>query len=246
MRYILVFILIFLSLFAEEKKQTITLGMGPYIQTQPYAGVGSVLVPSPVIFFDNSLFYIRWTRVGLYFLGEENDDFSWGFSLTAQPRIYGYESSDIIGMDKRETSFEGGLAFSAKMGKAHIELMALTDILDRYDTWVYNAEIAYDLEVGNFSIYPSILASYQSSKFTDYYYGITQVEATRRGENKYVPSSGLQVGIQTYIEYPFTKKFSALINIRADKISNQASNSPLTNDDYIYSGLASLIYTFEY
>ena len=246
MRYILLFVLIFFPLFSQEKKQTITLGMGPYIQTQPYAGVDSVITPSPVIFFDNSLFYIRWTRIGLYFLGEKKEDFSWGFSLTAQPRIYGYDSSDISGMDKRETSFEGGLAFSIKMDKAYLELMAVTDLVDRHDTWIYNAEVGYDLELGNFSFYPSVLASYQSSKFTNYYYGVTQIEATRKAESMYAPSSGLQLGIQTYIEYPFTKKLSALVNIRADKLSTKASNSPLTNDDYIYSGLASLIYTFEY
>ena len=204
------------------------------------------MVPSPVVFFDNSLFYIKWTRLGVYFLGDKQEDFSWGLSLTAQPRIYGYDSSDILGMDKRESSLEGGLAFSVQMDNTFFELIALTDIFDRHDSWVYNAELGYSLKLNNISIYPSILASYQSSKFTNYYYGVTQTEATKRSESAYIPSSGLQLGVQTYISYPLTNQLSVFVNMRADKLSNEATRSSIVSDDYIYSGLASLIYTFEY
>ena len=245
MRYIILLVLILSSLQAEDK-QKITLGLGSYLQTQPYSGVDTVLLPSPVLFFDNDLFYIRWTRFGMYFLGNKTDDLSWGFSLTVHPRIYGYDANKIAGMNKRETSFEGGIAFGAKKDNAHIEIMALTDILDRHDTWILSTEIGYDFKIKEISIYPSIIATYQSSDFTNYYYGVTQSEATARGEAEYIPKAGLQLTVQTYIEYPLTNKLSALINLRADKLSSQATASTIVSDDYIYSGLASLIYTFHY
>ena len=121
MKQILLLILVISTLFSSEDKQKITIGAGPYFQTQPYAGVDTIVLPSPVIFFDNEVFYIRWSRAGLYFLGERNEDFSWGLSLTVQPRVYGYDSNDIQGMQKRENTWEGGLAFSAKSGDAYIE-----------------------------------------------------------------------------------------------------------------------------
>jgi outer membrane protein len=245
MKYLLAFILLFAQAIADDTKQKVTIGAGPYLQTQPYKGVDDLLLPSPVIFFDNGIFYARWSRFGLYFLGEKKEDYSWGFSLTVQPRVYGYDSSDIAGMHTRESSFEGGIAFSAKKDKAHIELMALTDVLGRYDSKIFQGEIGYDLEYSNFSIYPSIFAIWQSSQFVNYYYGVESDEATLQ-RAQYTPSSGLQVGIQTYIEYPLTEKLSAFVNLRADKLSQEATDSPLVNEDYIYSGLASLIYTFEY
>ncbi|HIP55112.1 MAG TPA: MipA/OmpV family protein, partial [Sulfurimonas autotrophica] len=52
--------------------------------------------------------------------------------------------------------------------------------------------------------------------------------------------------MQTYIKYPLTNKLSAFFNIRADKIPSSAYRSPLVNNKFIYSGLASLIYTFTY
>lgn len=247
MKYLLLLILIFSTVFAEKEKQKITIGMGSYIQTQPYKDVAPIIVPSPVIFFDNGIVYARWTRFGLYFLGEKNDDFSWGFSLTVQPRPNNYKASDsdaLLGMEDKKSSFEAGLAFSIKVDKVYFEVMALTDILDRYDSWIVKSELGSEFKLGDFSFYPSAIVIYQSSRFINYYYGVKKSEATIRPE--YHAGNGLQLGVQTYIEYPFTKKLSAFVNLRVDKLPQEASNSPIINDNYLYSGLASLIYTFEY
>ncbi|WP_321777768.1 MipA/OmpV family protein [Sulfurimonas sp.] len=239
-------VLIFSTLIAKEEKQKVTLGLGPYIQTQPYKDVDDIVIPSPVIFFDNGIVYVRWSRAGIYFLGDKTDDFAWGLSVTFQPRVDGYTSSDIAGMDDRKKTLEGGIAFSLKMDKAYMETMLLTDVLDRYEDLIFKTEIGYDFEFEKFSIYPSAIIVYQSSSFIDYYYGVKKEEATRTNFAKYSPNGGLQLGMQTYIKYPFTKEISALINLRIDKIANEATSSPIVEEDYIYSGLFSLIYTFEY
>ncbi len=248
MKYLFLLILIFSSVLAQEKKEKSTIGLGPYIQTQPYKDVFPIIVPSPVVFFDNGIVYARWTRFGLYFLGEKNDDYSWAFSLTAQPRPNNYKASDsnaLLGMEDKKSSVEAGLAFSIKADKTYFEIMVLSDILDRYDSWIVKSELGYEFKLGNFSFYPSAILMYQSSEFINYYYGVKQSETTLI-RPEYQAHNGMQLGVQTYIEYPLSNKLSAFFNIRADKLSQEASNSPIVNDDYIYSGLASLIYTFEY
>ncbi len=249
MKYILILLLILSQLTAKDKQQEVTIGAGAYMQTQPYKNVDAIVLPSPVIFFDNGVAYVRWTRVGVYFLGDKQDDFSWGFSLTAQPRTYGYKSSDssyLAGMDERKTSFEGGLAFSTQLDKTYLEIMALTDILDRHDTWIIKAELGRDYKFGKLSLYPSLIAIYNSSKFMDYYYGVKSSEAIVSIRDEYKADAGLQLGAQTYIKYPLTDSLSAFINLRVDKLPQEATDSPIVSDDYIYSGLASLIYTFKY
>ncbi len=246
MRYILILLFIFLSLNATEEKQELTIGFGPYIQTQPYENVDNILLPSPVIFYDDGLFYVRWSRAGIYFFGDKQDDYAWGFSITAQPRTYGYKKNEIKGMDERETTWEGGLAFSAKTDKAYLEIMLLTDIIDSYDSWILRTEVGYDFQIGKLSLYPSLIFMYQSSDFLNYYYGVKQSEVATSNFAQYTPDDGILLGAQTYIKYPFTDKFSALINIRADRLSQEATDSPIVTEDYIYSGLVSLIYTFEY
>ena len=249
MRLFLILIMVYFTLLAKDEKQEVTIGAGAYVQTQPYKNVDNIILPTPVIFFDNDLFYIRWSRVGVYFLGDKQDDYAWGFSLTAQPRTYGYKSSDshyLTGLDEKKSTWEGGISFSASMDKTYIEIMALEDLCDNYKSWIVKTEIGYDFKIGNFSLYPSMILVYQSSKFLDYYYGISKKEVLTSSYNEYTADNDFQVGLQTYIKYPFTKTISALINLRADRLSDEATRSPIVDDNYIYSGMASLIYTFEY
>jgi len=249
MRLVIIFLLLFsVSLFADSK-QKVTLGAGAYTQSQPYKGADNLLLPSPVIFFDNGIFYARWSRFGLYFLGEKKEDYAWGFSLTVQPRTLGYKASDsdfLEGMDERESTFEGGLAFSASYQKSqYIEIMLLGDMLHTYNSWILRTEVGDTYKAGDFTFYPSLIFLYMPRKFVDYYYGVKESEATPN-RAVYKPGSGLECGVQTYIKYPFTQKLSALINLRYDILPKSAQDSPLTDKNYIYSGLASLIYTFEY
>lgn len=133
MRHIFIFLLLLTAIVSAESKQKLTLGFGPYVQSEPYKGADDLLLPSPVIFFDNGVVYARWSRFGLYFLGEKQKEYAWGFSLTAQPRTLRYKASDssyLNGMDERKSTFEGGLAFSASyQNTKYIEIMLLADML---------------------------------------------------------------------------------------------------------------------
>jgi outer membrane protein len=124
--------------------------------------------------------------------------------------------------------------------------MALTDILDRYESWIVKTEVGYDFEVGDFLFYPSLIVVYQSSEFLDYYYGVSSDEATTSNYNAYATNNDFQIGLQTYIKYPLRNSLATLLNIRADRLSNEATKSPIVHDDYIFSGMLSLIYTFKY
>jgi len=250
MRYLFILLLCIIQLAnAQEVKQKITVGAGPYIQSQPYYGVKDILVPSPVIFFDNGIFYMRWSRGGIYFLGEKSDTLSWGVSLTAQPRPFGYKASDsptLRGMDERKNTLEGGLAFSASYkNRSYIEIMLLTDLLDKYDSWILRTEIGDEYTLGKFTFYPSLVLMYESQQFLNYYYGVKTNEATQT-RRAYTTGDGFEIGAQTYIKYPLSGALSVLVNLRADIIPKTAQNSPIVEDNYIYSGLFSLIYTFSY
>lgn len=249
-KHLLSLILLALTLAGED----LTLGLGPYFQTQPYKGASAIVVPSPVIFYDNGIVYARWTRFGLYFYGHKaskkaGDDYSWGFSLTAQPRPNGYKPSDsssLAGLDEKKTSFEGGLAFTIYGNDKYLEAMLLTDMLGRYDSYIAKVEAGMKQKLGDFTFYPSIIGVYESRKFTDYYYGISAAEAARTPYSIYEPSGGLRIAAQTYISYPIIKNWSAFFNLRVDRLTNNAKNSPIVSDSLMYSGLASVIYTFDY
>ena len=244
------FVLLSISFASEaEEKEKLTLGFGPYIQSQAYKNVDDMVLASPVFFYDNELLYVRWTRFGIYFMGQSTDEFSWGFSLTAQPRTNGYSPDDSLqmrGMLEKESSWEGGIAFSASYKEGYIEMMYLHDLLDRYDAYIAKAELGYTLKFEKISFYPSLVCIYQSGDFLNYYYGVSNSESAASIYATYTPESDYKFAAQSYINYPITDKISAFFNLRVDILSGEAKNSPLTEKDYYYSGIASLIYTFEF
>ncbi|MCW8838251.1 MAG: MipA/OmpV family protein [Thiovulaceae bacterium] len=251
MKYILILLSILYSILLsdENKTEKITVGFGPYIQSQPYKNVDDLILASPVFFYDNNLIYVRWTRFGLYFLGNSSEEFSWGFSLTAQPRTNRYspdDSFEMNGLSEKENSWEGGLAFSASLNDSYIEIMYLHDLLNKYNSYIAKVELGYSLEYGKISFYPSIVYTYQNSDFLNYYYGVSSNETLTSNYSMYTPNSDFKFAAQSYINYKINKDLSALFNVRIDFLSIEARNSPLTEKNYYYSGLASLIYTFEY
>lgn len=246
MKFLLVISLLFFHLMAEEKKTPLFIGAGPYIQTQPYKGAGAIIVPSPVIFFDNHLIYVRWSRIGVYILGSVEKDLSWGVSVTAQPRPFGYKSNDstyLNGMN-RDNSFEAGLALDMKYKETFFNVVFFHDIFNKSNSYMSRIEVGQHINIDKLDLYPSILAIYHADKFNDYYYGVKQSEATAF-RPAYSPSSSIDVGFQTYVKYAFTKEWSALLNFRADYLGKEEQNSPIVSDKYMFSGLISAMYRFE-
>jgi len=249
MKYFLLLFVLLNTLLSADEKQTLTIGLGPYMQSQPYKGVDSKKIVSPVFFYDNSLIYIRWTRVGVYFLGKKTEAFSWGFSLTAQPLTNGYLASDskyLKGMQDKQNSWEGGLAFSASWDKAYVEMIYLLDLLNKSNASHTKIELGYRLKYPSISFYPSIVAIYQSADFLNYYYGVSKQESSSSLYDVYTPKADFKFAVQSYIRYPLTEDLSAFFNAKVNILSKEAKHSPLTNKDYYYSGIASLIYTFDF
>jgi len=230
MKKILPLLLIALSLFADANK--LTLGAGLYSQTQPYKDSDALNLPTPIIFYDNSIIYARWTRFGLYFMGNKSDDFSWGASLTLMPRANCYESKNDTMEDKKST-WEGGLALGISKEKFYAELLVLHDILQIHNSYIGQVEVGYEYKLFKATLYPSLSLLYQPKEFIEYYYEPNN------------PKAGVNIALQTYISYPLSKKTALFCNIKAEKLSKVITDAPIVEDNFIYSSLISLIYTFD-
>ncbi len=251
-------VLFFLLCVALFGKDDIYLGLGPYFQTQPYKDADPVVLASPVIFFDNSLFYVRWTRAGMYFAGQKKSDYAWGLSLTAQPQILGYyetapfnqlvsrDKTPILhGMPSRESGWEGGLAASFESRDSFAELLLLNDILGQSNGLKIRLEIGKSFTMGRWYFVPSVLAVWLSQPFTNYYYGVSEDHADPAlGRTPYRSDAALNLAAQTYIKYSVTEHWHLLANLRADRIADTIYRSPLVGTQYLYSGMISVMYSF--
>ncbi len=241
MKKIFTILFVFFSFLRAENH--LLVGAAPYIQTQPYTNTDAFILPTPVIFMEYEIFYIRWSQIGVYFYG--GDD--WGLSLMLQPRPNGYKEKDsdtLSGMRTRKNSWEGGLSLAGKNDFGFAEIIYAHDILNSSNRSLIRTEIGTSIKKDKWTFVPSFLLLWFSEGFNNYYYGVTEAEATDTRAS-YHANAGLNAAVQTYINYQFTPKWSALLNARADYLNPTITDSPIVSDKYIFSGMLSLLYTFE-
>lgn len=233
---------------AFAKRDTIFIGAGPYMQTQPYKGVSARLVPSPVIFFDNNIFYIRWSKIGVYLAGKKKQNYSWALSLAAQPCTFGYSASNssyLKGMSNKNNSIEAGLELDGTYKTLFFNILSFHDVLNNNNSYMAHIQFGDSIKYKSLSLYPSILAIYYADKFNNYYYGVTHNEATPI-RPYYHSNGGFNYAIETYLRYKITKKWYFLSYIRAEYLNKTIQNSPIVNSHYIYSGLLSVMYKLSF
>lgn len=251
-------LLLFLLPLLLWSKDDIFIGAGPYFQTLPYKGAEPVMLGSPVIFFDNALFYVRWTRVGMYFYGQKGDKQSWGLSLTAQPQILGYYKNSTMtqigshkptpilqGMPDRESGWEAGVAASYTRGDFFAEFLVLQDITDQSNGTKLRLELGEGFRTGKWYFVPSVLAVWLSQPFTNYYYGVRKDDVDLSlGRSAYRADAALNLALQTFIKYDLSEHWHLLADLRADRFANTVVSSPLVDERMMYSGMVSMLYSF--
>ena len=253
---LLVFLL--LALLSIHAKDDVYIGAGAYAQSMPYKDADPLVLATPIIFFDNTLFYIRWARVGMYFYGTKETDYSWGLSLTAQPQPLGYYETSkfyqlnsrnptaiLEGMDERFSGWEAGLAASAESHEWFGEFLILQDISGRSNGTKLRLEAGKSIHSGRWLFVPSILAIWYSQPLVNYYYGVEKNEADEALHRPaYRPNAALNFVAQSYIKYSLRTHWHLLANIRFDRLAATIHASPIVDTHYMASGMLSLMYSF--
>ncbi|KPJ91931.1 MAG: hypothetical protein AMJ53_10415 [Gammaproteobacteria bacterium SG8_11] len=227
---------------APKPKIDAYVGAGPYVQSQPYQAADPIVLPTPVIFFDNRLLYVRWTRVGLYVYGKQN----WGISLTAQPRPWGYQAEDsgqLSGMAERQPSWEGGIALGGKNRLGFAEVTYFHDILDHSNGSLLRLEIGKTITRGRWFHIPSLFVIRYSDSMLNYYYGVRPQESTTL-RPAYEAKADVNFALQHFFMYELNKSWFLSANIRIDYLASEITQSPIVDDQWMGSAMVSLLYKF--
>jgi outer membrane protein len=225
---------------SDDAESTALIGLGPYFQTQPYKDADPKLLPTPVIFFDNRLFYVRWTRIGMYVYGKQN----WGISLTAQPRVFGYrarDSASLSAMSERHPTWEGGVAVGGQNSQGFAELTYFHDLLNYSNGFLVRLEIGKTISQGRWTHIPSFYIIRYSSTFNNYYYGVRPEERLPQ-RPAYHANAGVNYALQDFAIIELSKKWYISADLRADYLASEVTRSPIVGDQWMLSGMLALMY----
>jgi outer membrane protein len=225
----------------------LTLGFGAFYERSPYKGVGYETDPIPIIRYHNG---------PLQIVTEDGIEFSYGrwdsgnFSCRPLAALIigeGFEaddSDDLRGMDEPDmTTFHAGLSCIYTTPYVDVEFKFLNEVAGEHSGQQVELSLEREWEFGDTEIEPSVSVQYQSSDWTDYYYGISRSES-RPGRPVYDPGSAFNFSTELMIKYELTSRIGLIGMVECTYLDDCIRRSPIIERDLIFEVFGGIMYSF--
>lgn len=216
---------------AQENKLTVGAGVGT---SNHFYNGDSITFPIPVfdVRYDN--FFISGWTMGYDIYNEDDLTMSLflnpldGFPIKGSKMDSGYKN-----IDERKTQAAVGMVVSYKLD--FYDMTALVAVSGGERGMKGETRIFKPFRVtDSFALIPSIGASFYSSDYTDYYFGIDSNELDRKITETYSPSTAYSIGLNLSAEYYLNDKITLLAFLSADKFSSEISDSPIIDNSTLF------------
>ena len=150
-------------------------GNNPYISSGESEEVPLDLIP--LYLYEGKYLFAHGTSFGIHVF--KNEKFS--FSALARWRFQQLDPSEdsiFAGLERRHQTLDGGLQATYKSKFGEIRLEWVTDTLDKHNGQELEFTYRYDITRGAWSFSPFISWGLQSDNLANYYFGVSEAEAT--------------------------------------------------------------------
>lgn len=221
---------------AESSSWSWGLGIGAMSKQKAYAGYDreNKVVPIPMVRFENQ--YVRVSGPGvevklptvrineahkLKFAIVGRYDFSSGYEADDSPRL--------AGMSERKGSFWAGAKVAWENDLANVTAEWAGDASGHSKGQLLSLGIDRTWRFGNHvMLTPRLSATWQDSKYVDYYYGVRNEEA-RVGRAVYHGDGGMSARLGVRGVYRFDRHHSVLLDVGVTSLASEIKNSPLVD-----------------
>ena len=221
-----------------------SLGLGVFSSPRPYVGASNKITPAPLLEINYKKLYVQGIQAGYKFIDTER----FGFDARAGFVFAGLDPDDspaLEGMNKRNSSLEGGFVFTWKPGKYRLTTSAFTDMLgnsngqqaamDFSRMWTFNRF--------QWGITPSVGVVWQSSNMVDYYAGVTPEEA-RPGRPPFRGHSAINFRSSLFGYFFLSLRVRLTGLVRIQRLDNGILESPIVDQQRGIFGLIGISYRF--
>jgi outer membrane protein len=210
---------------AEDHARWAIGGLGMY-QTNIYRDGEAEFNALPWVEFEYGKFSLDRNKITyeLY----ENDWFE--IAPVIEADFQGYEAADspfLGGMKDRDMAFHAGVEGEIEVGPAEIEFGLRQDITGTNKGFIGELSVGLDAPVtDNLMLGASVGAEYYSSKYSDYYYGVTASEA-RAGRAQYDVGGTINPTIELNAQYRISESWKAGMMAEYIHFDSKISDSPI-------------------
>lgn len=200
-------------------------GGGLAVSDPAYVGFNRQLTPVPLIFYHNGRFFFAGVTAGYVVAGDR----AVRLSLIVKPRFNRLKASDspqLVGIQTREWSIDGGASLDVTESWGHLNLSAVHDLLDRYNGTEMNTGYQYPLPLGSWTLSPGLGLRWNSGNFTNYYYGVSPAEAIP-GRPAYSPGSAVSPYVSLDLSTAISEHWRFRGRIQYERFGKAITDSPI-------------------
>tara|TARA_R100000988_G_C3992058_1_gene163340 strand:+ start:678 stop:1532 length:855 start_codon:yes stop_codon:yes gene_type:complete len=213
------------------------------VSNNPYRGTDSVdMGLLPLVAYDAERMHIGIDGVDIKFF--QNDYFS--ASVIGSLRTEPFENDDgnyLRGMKERDMAYEAGLGFSARIWRGELVGNYLTDVNDAHDGHQIDVSYFVPVQWGDVNFNWGAGVGWQSEKLVDYTVGVRRNEV-RSDRSYYAPDAAFVPHLDLTVAYPITEELNLIGTGGFQYLTDEYTDSPLIDEDYIMSVGVGLVYTF--
>ena len=216
-------------------------GGGLSVEQSPYVGGKDGVEVLPVLFAQLGRFYLRGPTLGAELYDGDDLSVSAGISLDLadsrddSPQLADMSKLDDVWLGEVEVSYE------ADWGELGVSLAA--DVSGTHDGFLAGLSYGYPLELGGLQIEPEVGVEWHSAKVNRYYYGVGAADV-RADRPFYEPDAGMSYELGVTVTYPFAERHALSLEVEAEWLSSEVSDSPIVERDSVASVGVSYLFRF--
>lgn len=235
---------------ARQSSSSWGLGIGAVSKQKAYAGYDRENKAIPIVRFENK--YVRVFGPGLEVklpglrIDEAN---KLKFAIVGRYDLSGgYEADDssmLAGMSERKGGFWAGAKMAWENDLANVTAEWTGDASSYSKGQIFSLGLDRTWRFGkHVMLTPRLAATWQDSKYVDYYYGVRDDEV-RTGRAAYRGDSGMSAKLGLRGVYQFDRHHSVLLDVGVTSLASEIKNSPLVDRPTENSVFLSYVYRFQ-
>ena len=225
--------------------ETTSLGLAAGIADYGYRDTDALVLPLPIINYENHGFFIHSLTAGYYLWQDSNDKLA--VDIRYAPLSFDPDKSDDAQMNqlnKRHSTVMSGLSWEHYANWGVLYTSIAGDNLDNSDGWVAEAAWLYPIHSGRWDVVPSFGVTWSNADQNQYYYGVSHSESVRSGMAEYSADDSWNPYMELALRYQITPNWYTAALIRATHYGSGISNSPMLDNDMSLQGTLGLAYNF--
>jgi len=222
------------------------LGIAYSTSQNPYAGSANSTIVYPYLTsfqhsaFTNDWLLLRDGNVGLRFVSKNE----WEFGLIGRLQTLGpgvSDSEQLAGIEDRNWAVEVGPLLGWRGWPVHMQLRSYWELPNRHSGSTSELEFSLPREFGRGFFVPAVRLAYMDSSYSNYYFGVSEQEATP-DRPTYRPGSATNVRLSFTLGYELTPRWLLKGSIGLGQFDSSISASPIIERDRVWSGSLGLAY----